>query len=762
MDDHHSALLSNNNDIDRSFPINEECTSLGLYRDAFVLAGFSDGTIRIFDLLDSFALVVTAEEYSNQQTFVNSNLYQSYGAVACQIHAKGVHTNLRTELKVAGEYCFASVVRGSMECVAIQLDGLVCKKKHHDSTNILDAIDVTSHSDAKLRGLLHATKFNHDYLLLTGKSIQNLHVWRFAASHWTCLYDTATNGNTIQWSTVIGTSIVSKSEGQCVRVWNGIQNNDTTKLSHYDMLGTESAVAVATDWKLYSTGVFDPGHLRVHDFETDETTHLCMVPNSGRSRRHYASVERVMVLDGTVMVLVSDGSVWCGINDLVKIATGGATACHASEHLSVVATNETIQCRVLPWKKEEAVSMVAPLEKCVLETKKKQSDDEKSESTESLVPLHSADDTSKSKPNESLVPLKVPPGLDNRPKETKTKQSEKSQPTDSLVPLNPVDDTKESKPNDSLVPLNVQPSLTTDTARTKFDIRPKNERDEKRKRRVLKSSATKPKKKPRILLTNILTGSGSIKTPTHRPEPPIVSEIKTNGTAVPTMPLPMNVTETPCAQSANEPSPIIPRKRRDHHPITPRKLESPPTCDSEILIDGPVETSDTDATTALGKTTTHQPKKELLKDTGSIGKSKHSNVKKSNPEAPKAVPGKQSMSYHRTTAADRKQQMRVAMCRKQIRSIDKAVRQLTRTEENFVRSRILLLVRRVIQDILFDGSTVASQRAKLENVILPAFRRNIVIPWLLRCGLETQKPAKEFDESIFDQALGYLVAIELI
>jgi hypothetical protein len=122
------------------------------------------------------------------------------------------------------------------------------------------------------------------------------------------------------------------------------------------------------------------------------------------------------------------------------------------------------------------------------------------------------------------------------------------------------------------------------------------------------------------------------------------------------------------------------------------------------------------------------------------------------------------------SAGDRKRLQRIRACRFQMQRIDQSVRQLTvhrpRTELDYLKSRILLAVRRVIQDLLLDGTmTIASGRARLECEILPAFRANVLIPLLLRHELESQQPAAATtsvfdDESFFGEAVGFVQALE--
>ena len=221
------------------FPINEEVTSIKFTPTGrFLLAGFADGTLRIFDLTGQYhhdhphstttttihTTTSTTQKLSGSllhhpppkrsRGLVSSKQFQQFGAVACQIQAKGVHTSLQMEVDISpdGLWAFAGVVRGSMELVAVHLGSLehsigqadresasvsvssavetspagggTDPTNHH---NLLDHITVYRHSDAKLRGFGACTRLqnndNHHhpprYLLLTGKGIKNIHIWSF-------------------------------------------------------------------------------------------------------------------------------------------------------------------------------------------------------------------------------------------------------------------------------------------------------------------------------------------------------------------------------------------------------------------------------------------------------------------------------------------------------------------------------------------------------------------------------------------------------
>eukprot|EP00980_Cylindrotheca_fusiformis_P012907 scaffold3214_cov113-Cylindrotheca_fusiformis.AAC.4 len=210
------------------FPINVECTSLCLAPSGnFLWAGFSDGTLR--DAAVAFRQKSTM--------LVASKWCQTYGAVACQIHARGVHTDLLTQVNICEDYVFCGVNRGAMDLYAVSTSDLEANVAHPQKQNILDYLDVHVHADAKLKGLGACTKLRTSkrptFLLLTGKGIKNIHIWSFQPPLageeepiWTQLYDTQTNGNTInllgfyrspKTNKLLG---ISKSGAQKLRLWD--------------------------------------------------------------------------------------------------------------------------------------------------------------------------------------------------------------------------------------------------------------------------------------------------------------------------------------------------------------------------------------------------------------------------------------------------------------------------------------------------------------------------------------------------------------
>lgn len=191
------------------------------------------------------------------------------GLLVGHIQAKGLHTNLLMTLKITEDcrYCFAGVMRGSSEMLAIDLGRLpvwesgVGVVKTRPITNnkylLSDLVSTLSHSDAKLRGFGAAVKVGNKsiYRLVCGKGIKNVHIWQFTppsadyvegspnskgkAAQWTCMYDVASNGNTIECLGFRdnGMKVISKSAAANVRIWDISQydKDPTAKITYEDI-----------------------------------------------------------------------------------------------------------------------------------------------------------------------------------------------------------------------------------------------------------------------------------------------------------------------------------------------------------------------------------------------------------------------------------------------------------------------------------------------------------------------------------------------
>ena len=190
------------------------------------MGGFTDGTLRLFDLTGVFArdknnphspptknsfefdddassssddsLESSQRVKSKETTKLNGGLVNShsnlrYGAVACQIHARGVHTSLLMDVAISedGLYAFGGVQRGSVELAAVYLGDIESYLDERLANNqvvaftpcLLDLIQVDRHADAKLKGFGACTRLWNgweraksgecpEYLLFTGKGIK--------------------------------------------------------------------------------------------------------------------------------------------------------------------------------------------------------------------------------------------------------------------------------------------------------------------------------------------------------------------------------------------------------------------------------------------------------------------------------------------------------------------------------------------------------------------------------------------------------------
>ena len=200
-----------------------EITSLDITsHGCYVLAGCGNGMVLLFDLTQKL----------REPTCVG------------QILAKGLHTNLLMTVKITEDcrYCFAGVTKGSSELLAIDLSRLpvwnettgfgLCQRKYGFVNNL---VTCYTRSDPKLRGFGDAVRVCGDtrstptYRLASGLGIKNVHVWQFTPASregeqptWVCMYDVATNGNTIESIAfkMGGEALLSKSSGANLRVWD--------------------------------------------------------------------------------------------------------------------------------------------------------------------------------------------------------------------------------------------------------------------------------------------------------------------------------------------------------------------------------------------------------------------------------------------------------------------------------------------------------------------------------------------------------------
>lgn len=244
--------------LDRTFytnGMNVEVTSMDITpHGSFLVAGCSNGSILLYDLTRS----------------------EDSGLIIGHITAKGLLTNLTLTVRITEEcrFCFAGVQKGSSEMLAIDIGSLpvpwTAPSKLKELAlagqavlmeNVSSAIRTYSHSDAKLRGFASAVRvFSENssdltYRLACGKGIKNVHVWQFVPSvtkngdlspnlkaDWVCIYDVASNGNTITHIEFRnnGMQMLSKSAGVNLRVWDtsNYAGEPTTKANYEDIVNS--------------------------------------------------------------------------------------------------------------------------------------------------------------------------------------------------------------------------------------------------------------------------------------------------------------------------------------------------------------------------------------------------------------------------------------------------------------------------------------------------------------------------------------------
>ncbi len=209
-----------------------EVTSLDIaMHGSFLIVGCSSGAILLFD--------------------ISSSTDQIGGLLIGHIRAKGLHTNLLLTVKITEDcrFCFAGVMKGSSEMIAIDLQtvdtawdkwpsktkkGYVSILDNEKSEAYASALDTFSHADPKLRGFGSVALVNTNgkapvYRLACGRGIKNVHVWQFtppsaarSVPEWICIYDVASNGNTIMTVGFRngGMELLSKSAGVNLRMWD--------------------------------------------------------------------------------------------------------------------------------------------------------------------------------------------------------------------------------------------------------------------------------------------------------------------------------------------------------------------------------------------------------------------------------------------------------------------------------------------------------------------------------------------------------------
>ena len=285
----------------------------------FVLAGCGNGIVLLFDL-------------SSQS---------KYGHVIGFIEAKGLHTNLLVTVKFSpdGRFAFAGVSKGSMELLAIDLGNIPIWNKEKFKKYSIESMIVThKRSDPKLRGfgavvrvpdektITTTYKKSAQYRLACGRGIKNVHIWQFFpdainGAEWRCIYDVASNGNTIETITFRsdGQEVLSKSAGVCLRIWDisSFENDVEAKASFNDIPNSQDVQTMVGNYgfggvynfaivKLDAPKAANRDHLEIPERSSGDSASN---PGGNRRRRMMREIKDVRsTTDGMhVMAICSDG-----------------------------------------------------------------------------------------------------------------------------------------------------------------------------------------------------------------------------------------------------------------------------------------------------------------------------------------------------------------------------------------------------------------------------------------------------------------------
>ncbi|RHY62338.1 hypothetical protein DYB38_000248 [Aphanomyces astaci] len=252
-----------------NFALDFQVSSVAVDRAGrFVVAGFNNGTIRLYPLSGcSTAPVVVGSLETDATASIDENkLVFRKGVVLEHISARGMYTQLRVNVVIPddGRFIFAGVYRGSTEILVIDIDSI---RLPTDVVGVPTAeVNTHSYSDAKLRVLhaMHTICMRYgsnwfealvleglcsttEYQVLCGLGIKNLHLWRFywdptcrdddSKWTWQCIFDRQTNEYLAFGAAP--NQIISKSEHQSVRVWTIDETADAMTFDFDDIKQTQ-------------------------------------------------------------------------------------------------------------------------------------------------------------------------------------------------------------------------------------------------------------------------------------------------------------------------------------------------------------------------------------------------------------------------------------------------------------------------------------------------------------------------------------------
>ena len=306
----------------RYFKIDEsnvEVTSIDISaHGGYVLVGCSNGMIILF-----------STAIPNHQ-----------GVLVGHIHAKGLHTNLLLTVKITEDcrFCFGGVMNGSSELLAIDMGRLpvvtpTVGVKNTSKTEVdAELITIYSHFDPKLRGFGNASLVcdaistrtspnTATYRLVCGRA-RLLHIWQFSpesSQQWTCMYDVATNGNTIECIEFRdgGHEVLSKSVGANLRVWSlrSYESEPLTRPSYEDIPNSADVKSLLGGFALggmYNFAVVKIGAPREANRDAFEMPERSIHEDNGqRRKRMMRQIEEVIGTSDAqhALVLCTDGGV---------------------------------------------------------------------------------------------------------------------------------------------------------------------------------------------------------------------------------------------------------------------------------------------------------------------------------------------------------------------------------------------------------------------------------------------------------------------
>lgn len=265
--------------------LNVDVTSMDVTcHGCYVLVGCSNGMVLLFNMASQ----------------------SSTGVLLGHIKAKGLHTNLLLTVKISDDarFVFAGVMKGSMEMLAIDIGKLPVWPEKSRRLNFGELVTKHSHSDPKLRGIgavvrVFESSDTFQYRLVCGKGIKNIHIWLFYPDSadgpkWTCLYDVASNGNTLEAVGFRrgGQEVLSKSSGMSVRVWNMNRPEDgpTAKLTYEDIPNTQDAKVLLDEFAFggtYNFAVVKIGAPKLTNRDAFEVPERSVEDDNGQRRKRF-------------------------------------------------------------------------------------------------------------------------------------------------------------------------------------------------------------------------------------------------------------------------------------------------------------------------------------------------------------------------------------------------------------------------------------------------------------------------------------------